>query len=115
VPFCTSTVATGPRPRSKFRFEHHTCGSAFRGRLQLLQVGHQDNHFHQQVQIRFLFCGDVDEYRLAAPLLGHQAAIGELLLDAIRQRIGLVDLVDCNDDRHFSSMRVIDGFDESAA
>ena len=40
-----------------------------------------------------------------------RSAIGELLLDALRLRIRLVDLVDRDDDRHLGRARVIDRFE----
>ena len=49
--------------------------------------------------------------RIAAPIFGQQAAVGELLLDALRLRVGLVDLVDGHDDRHLGRAGVVDGFE----
>ena len=94
----------------QFGFQHGTGGRTIRHRLQVLQVGNQADHFHQQIEIRLLLGGDVDEHRAAAPVLGHQAAIGELLLHAIGHGVGLVDLVDGHDDRHIRGLGVIDGF-----
>ncbi len=48
--------------------------------------------------------------RLAAPLDRLQAEIGELLLDAIGLRVGLIDLVDRDDDRHVRGADVRDRF-----
>ncbi len=42
---------------------------------------------------------------------GNEAAIGQLLLHAIGLRIGFVDFVDRNDDRHPSGSCVIDSFE----
>ena len=53
---------------------------------------------------------DFDHHRVAAPLFGHQAAVGELALHALGLRVGLVDLVDGDDDRHVRGFRVRDGF-----
>ena len=92
-------------------FEHDAGCRAIGSGLQFLQIGHQADHFHQQVQIGFLLGRDVDEYRGAAPVFRHQAAIGELLLHAIGHGVGLVDLVDRDDDRHFGGVGVIDGFE----
>ena len=94
----------------EFRFEHHARRSALRSRLQLRQIRDQADHFHQQVQIRFLLRRNVDEDRLAAPLFRHQAAIGELLLHAVGHCVGLIDLVHGDDDRNFGGVRVIDRF-----
>ena len=92
-------------------FENHAgCRTVRRG-FEFLQVRHQADHFHQQVQIRFLLGGDVDEDRGSAPVFRHQAAIGQLLLDPVRQGVGFVDLVYRDDDGHFRGVRVVDGFE----
>ncbi len=57
---------------------------------------------------------DFDEdgaFAAACPLFRNEPAIGELLLDAIGIRLGLVDLVHGHDDRHFGGLGVIDGFE----
>ena len=48
---------------------------------------------------------------VAAPLFGQQAAIGKLLLDALGLGVGLVDLVDGDDDGHAGGPGVVDGFE----
>ncbi len=95
----------------EFRFEHHATGGALGRRPEFLQVGHQADHFHQQIQIGFLFGGNVDEHRGATPGFRHQAAVGQLFLDPVGQRIRLVDLVDGDNDRHFGGMRMVNGFE----
>ena len=55
--------------------------------------------------------GNRDHDGVAAPVLGEQSAIGKLLLDAVRLSVGLVDLVDGNDDRNLGGAGVIDGFE----
>ena len=95
----------------EFGFEHDARCSAFWSGLQLREIGDQADHFEQKIQIGFLFRRDVDENRFAAPVFRHQAAIGELFLHAIGHGVGLVDLVDCDNDGNFRGMRVIDGFD----
>ena len=94
----------------QFGFEHRTGGRTIGHGLQVLQVGNQADHFHQQVEIGLLLGRNIDEDRAAAPVFGHQAAIGQLLLDAIRHGVGLIDLVDRDDDRHICRLGVIDGF-----
>ena len=79
--------------------------------FEILQVGHQQNHFQQQVQVLLRLGGDRHHDRVAAPILGQQAAVGELLLDALGLGVGLVDLVDGDDDRHFGGAGVVDGFE----
>ena len=52
---------------------------------------------------------DVDEDRVAAPLLGHEALLAELALDALGVGLRLVDLVDGDDDGDLRRLRVRDG------
>ena len=49
--------------------------------------------------------------RVAAPGLEQHALVGELLLDAVEVGVGLVDLVDRDDDRHLRGARVVDRLD----
>ncbi len=76
-----------------------------------MQVGNQADHFHQQVEIGFLLGGNIHKNCFAAPLFRDQAAIGELLLHALGQRARFVNFVDCNNDRHFGGVGVVNGFD----
>ena len=55
--------------------------------------------------------GDVEDDRLAAPLLRHQLLLGELLAHAGRVGVFAVGLGDRDDDRHFGGARVRDRFD----
>ena len=52
---------------------------------------------------------DVDEHRVAAPLLRLEAELGHLRAHAVGLRAFLVDLVDRDDDRHVGRLRVVDG------
>ena len=58
-----------------------------------------------------LLGGHVHEDVVAAPLLGHDRVVGELLAHAVEVRVVLVDLVDRHDDRHAGRLRVVDGLD----
>ncbi len=111
VPLRTSTVATGPRPRSSLRFEHVPMAGRLGIGLQILQIGHQQNHFEQQIEVLLRLGGNRHHDGVAAPIFGQQAAVGELLLDAVGLGVGLVDLVDGDDDGNFGGAGVIDGFE----
>ena len=89
MPLRTSTVATGPRAAIQLGFEHGADGGTVRIGLQILHVGHQQNHFEQQIEIGLGFGRDGHHDDVAAPILGQQAAIGQLLLDALGLRVGL--------------------------
>ena len=83
--------------------------------LELLQVGHEQEHLEQLLEVLLLLRRDVDEDGGAAPLLGHEPAVGELLLHAVGLRVGLVDLVDRHHDRHAGGLRVVHGLERSGA
>ena len=55
--------------------------------------------------------GDVDEHRVAAVLLGHQAVLGELLTHLARVGLRLVHLVDRDHDRHVGRLGVVERLD----
>ena len=63
------------------------------------------------VEAQTLLGAGLDEDRVAAPLLGHEAELGELLLDLLGLRLGLVDLVHGDDDRHAGGLGVVDRLD----
>ena len=76
--------------------------------LQLEEVGLEEDHLEELVDADLLLGGDLAGDDLAAELLDEDALLGELLLDALRVRVGLVDLVDGDDDRHLRGARVVD-------
>ena len=94
----------------ELRFEHGARRVALRVRLQLADLGDQQDHLEQQVDVLLLLRRDFDRDGLAAPLFGHQAELGQLALDALGIGVRLVDLVDRHDDRHAGRLRVIDRF-----
>ena len=92
-------------------FEHGADAGTIGSRLQVAKIGGEADHFEQQVEVHPLLRRDIDEDGRAAPGLGHQPAIAQLLLDAIRLRLRLVDLVDRHDDRHIGRLRVVHCFE----
>jgi hypothetical protein len=106
VPCCTINVATGPRPASRFASR-----LALDPRRQLLDLRHQHDLLEQGFDPRPLQRRDLDEDRVAAPRLGHQLALGELLHDALGVGLLAVDLVDGDDDRHVGRLGMVDGLD----
>ena len=109
-PSCTSTVATGPRPRSSLVSSTVPMRGALRVGLVLADFGDEQNHLEQQIEPGLLLRRDLDEHRRAAPFFGHEVEIGELALDRLGIGAGLVDLVHRDDDRHVRRARVIDRF-----
>ena len=91
-------------------FDDDAAGHAVGVGAQLHGVGLQQNHFQQVVHA---FAGDGADGRhdgIAAPFLGHQVVIGQVLLHAVGIGGLLVHLVDGNDDRHARRLGMVDGF-----
>ena len=82
-------------------------GLRVRGQLEL-GVGDEEHLLEQVVEALGLLGRDLGELRRAAPLLGLEAFGGELVADAIGVRVGQVDLVHSDDDRHLGRARVGD-------
>ena len=97
------------------RLDDHAAGGRVRIGLQLEHVGLQQQHLEQLVEVLLGLRRDVDEDRLAAPLLGLQAVVDELGAHLLGLRVRPVDLVDGDDDRHAGGARVVDRLDASAA
>ena len=77
--------------------------------LEVADLGHQQEHVEEVLEADALLGAGLDEHVVPAPLLGHDAVLGELLLDALDVGVGLVDLVDDDDDRHAGGLGVVDG------
>ena len=75
------------------------------------RVGGQHDRLEQLVEVELGLGRDVDEHRVAAVLLGHQAVLGELAADLGRVGVGLVDLVDRDHDRHLGGLGVVERLD----
>jgi hypothetical protein len=93
--------------RFQNRADRRTIGIGF----EILQIRYQQNHLEQQIETGFGTGRNGHHHHIAAPVLRQQIAVGQLLLDALRLSIRLVDLVDRDDDRHFRGFGVIDGFE----
>ena len=74
-------------------------------------VGGQQDRREQLVEALAGGRGDVDEHRVAAVLLGHQAVLGELLTDLGGVGPLLVDLVHRDHDRHVGGLGVVERLD----
>ena len=110
VPSCTRIVATGPRPLSSFASSTVPDALRFGLALSSLDVGDEQDHLEQQVEVLLLLRRDLDHDRLAAPCFGDQPEVRELLLHALGVGVRLVDLVDRHEDRHAGRLRVVDRF-----
>ena len=111
VPLWTMTVATGPRPDSRLasrttpraRPSGLACSSS--------SFGHHGQLLEQVVDPRALQGRHLDHDGVAAPRLGHEALLGQLLEDPVDIGVGAVDLVDGHDDGDVGGPGVVDGFD----
>ena len=108
VPVWMRAVATGPRPLSSSASTIVPIGAPLRVRLELLEVGDQQDHLDQLVEALAALGRDRHERHVAAVLLDHDAGLGELGLHAVRVGVRLVDLVERDDDRHLGRLRVAD-------
>ena len=99
-----------PPPPVEPGFQHHPPSRESGCGAQLLQVGNQQNHFQELLQVGLLFGRHFYHYRLATPVFRHQAAVGELLLHALGQGVGLVNLVDRHQDGNIGGAGVVNGF-----
>ena len=80
-------------------------------RLQLEDIGRQDDGRQQVVDALAGSRAQVHTLMLAAVVARDDALLGELLVHAIYVRVVLVDLVDRDDDRHPRGPRVVDRLD----
>ena len=92
-------------------FQHDPGGEPLRIGLEVLQVGDQENHLEQKIEVGLHLGRNRDRDDVAAPVLGQQALVGERLLDPVELGAGLVDLVDRHHDRDVGRLGVVDGFD----
>src|ERR1039457_1712438 len=92
------------------RLEHDAPGGPRRHGLQLEEIGLEQDHLEELVDSDFLLRGDLAGHDVAAEFLDEDSLLGELLLDALRVRLWLVDLVDGHDDRYLGGARVVDRF-----
>ena len=99
----------GAAARIELGLDHGAGGVGVRVGRELLELGRELQALEQVVEALARLGRDVDEHRLAAPLLGLKPELGHLGADAIRRRALLVDLVDGDHDRHVGGLRVIDG------
>src|SRR3984893_1217291 len=86
--------------------DHGAGGQLGRVGLQVLEVRDQEDHLEQLGQSGLLLGRDGAHDGLPTPFLGHEALVGEALLDSVRVGALLIDLVDRHDDRHLRGLRV---------
>ena len=91
------------------RLDDEAAGRRLGVGLEVADLGHQQEHVEEVLEADALLGAGLDEHVVPAPLLGHDAVLGELLLDALDVGVGLVDLVDDDDDRHAGGLGVVDG------
>ena len=77
--------------------------------LQLPHLSGKDHHVQQVVDALAGLGGDGADNGVAAPLLGHQGVLGELLLDALGVGGGFIHLVDGHDHGDLGGLGVVDG------
>ncbi len=93
------------------RLEHQRAGRHLRVGRELLDLGDQQDRLEQLVDPDPGGRRDVDDDHVAAPRLGHELALDQLLAHAGRVGVVAVDLGDRHDDRHLGRTRVVDRLD----
>ena len=79
--------------------------------LEVRDFGGQQDHFEQVFNALAILCRDVADDGVAAPLLGHELILGQLLEHALGVCARLIDLIDRDNDRHLGRLGVVDGLD----
>ena len=100
-----------PRPTSRRASRTTPRASSTAGAESSPISADEEDQLEKVIDALLLERGDLRRRNLAAPRFEQHAAVGELLLDAVGIRVGLVDLVDRDDDRHLGGARVVDGLD----
>ena len=100
-----------PAPRIQVGLDHHARAGRRRVRLQLLELGGQDDHLEQVVEALLGLRGDVAEDRFAAPVLRGEPLRGELVAHPVGLGVLPVDLVDRDQHRDLRRARVVDRLD----
>ena len=77
--------------------------------LQLEQIGLKQDHLDQLIDVLPGEGGDLDEDRIPAPIVRHQAFVLQLLADLQGVGVGMIHLVDGDDDRDFGGAGVVEG------
>ena len=110
MPLRTSTVAVGTA-RFNARFYHVAFGAAVGIRLELEQLGLQQNHFQQFVHALLGERGNVHKNGVATPIVGDQSLVLQLLAHLHRIRVRMVALVDGHQNRDLGGFRVTERFE----
>ncbi len=97
------------------RFDDVAFGAAVGVGLEFQQVGLKQNHFQQLVHPLLGQGRNIDENRLAAPFVGHQALLLQLLPHLHRVGVGVIALVDSDEDGRLRRLRVAQALPASAA
>ncbi len=108
VPVWTSAVATGPRPLSSCASTIVPTAARFGLALSSWRSATSRIISISSSRPEARLRRDRHERHVAAVLLDDDAGLGQLGLDPVRVGIGLVDLVERDDDRHLGRLRVAD-------
>ena len=108
VPCCDQHGGDRAPADVEVRLEHDADGAAVGVAAVVLDLGHDEQVLEQVVDADALQRGDLDHDGVAAPLLGHQALLGQLGHHPGRIGVLAVDLVDRHDDRHLGGVGVVE-------
>src|SRR5690606_29088342 len=92
-------------------FDHHAARAALGHGLQLEDLGLQRDGIQQPVYVLAGLGRQLDELGVATEFLGHDLVLEQFVLDLLRVGVGLVDLVDRDDQRHAGGLGVLHRLD----
>ena len=76
---------------------------------EIVYLGYDQNGFQQITDTGSEFCRDIRVNRISAPFLRHQTKLTHFGNNAFTVRTGLVNFVDCNDNRYTCSLGMVNG------
>ena len=88
--------------------DDETLGRALGNRREIHDLGLQQDRIEQFVDTLARVGRNIYELLLAAPVLGDNLVLGQLVLDALRIGVFTVDLVDRHDERYARRLRMLD-------
>ena len=111
VPLLHEDRGDGATADVEVGLEHDAAGPTVGRGPQVFELGQHEDVLEQVVDAEVLQGGDLDHDGVAAPGLGDETVLGELLHDPVGVGVLAVDLVDGDDDRDLGRLGVVDRLD----
>ena len=104
-------IGNGTSTDVEVGLEHHATGPPVGRGSEILELGHHEQVLEQIVDAVALQRRHRHHDRVAAPRLGNEILLGELLHHAVRIGVLTIDLVDRDDDRYVRGLGVVQRLD----